>query len=220
MPLGPYETFQECVTDQMKKYREKNQDWSEEKLKEVAGGICNKIEENTEQGSTYRYLASIHTPYEFQGEHYAKIRLIDTSTSLPSEPKGVCWRVTYEGLKKAVQKLMKNKYLPLLGDPKKGHNATKQIGETVTVDMPNGYTDITYRITDPEAWKNIQEKKWLHVSPQVRSRNSRKGLSNEVVLDDFDFEHCAFVEEGAFPQAVVQQLWDAEMLHKLRAELF
>jgi len=55
MPVGPYETFQECVDAQKAIYRKKNPEWTEEHLEEVAGGVCYTIEQRS-QSSVIGYL--------------------------------------------------------------------------------------------------------------------------------------------------------------------
>jgi hypothetical protein len=166
----------------------------------------------------YRYLAQLHSPFICQGKRYAKIRVIDTSTSRPSQPRGERWRVTYDGLKRALNTILTAK---LIGPPEEGHSATKVMGIPVRFTMPDGYLDVIYEIVDDEAWKNITAGKWRSVSPQVTAQAAERD-GEIVTLNDFKFDHVAFVDEGAFPSLQIQDFWEdsAESVYKLSAELY
>jgi len=167
------------------------------------------------QASVFHYLAQLHSPFEYQGKYYAKIRVIDTTTSRPSAPKGERWRPTYEGLKRALKSLL---HMPLVSTPEEGHAGTDLQGVPVSYSMPDGYADVTFEINNPEAWKGIKSGEWIHVSPEVVATKQHKE-GDVAVLDDFTFQRVAFVDKGAFPNATVQQIWEADMIHKLGAEL-
>jgi len=192
------------------------------------------IDEKENKTELFRYLAEVHSPWEYQGRFFAKIRLIDTSTSHPLlQPYGVRVRASYEGLKKAIQRLLTSHHLPLVGPPEDdaarwlkeqpghGHASTKQMGEPLQFDMPDGFADVVYEITDPAAKEGIRNGTWRCVSAEWRPRPGGfyVGSEGEHVLTDFDFERVAFVDEGAFPAATVQNFWEAGMLYQLRAEL-
>ena len=314
MPVGPYPTFGACVSAQMDIYRKKHPNWTEDHLKEVAGGICYTIEQNMHQAAfgdasfpdscfayvpeeakgpdgakslrslpyknadgsidqdhlgnalarwnqtdipqdkkldvlktlcnaaksagmdselcaehfsagaaeSFQYLAQIHSPYEYEGRFFTKIRLIDTSKSLPMlYPRGIRARVTYEALKNAIKRLLASRNLPIVGPPEEGHNSIQQVGKPVQFNMPDGYADVTYEITDPKAKEGIRDGTWNAVSPEMEARPGKWYVDTDGshVLTDFDFDRVAFVDKGAYPASAVQGFWEAEMMHQLRAEL-
>jgi len=90
MPIGPYPDFDSCVKDQMRKGYDE----------ETAKKICGKIEQQTRQAHfTYKVKAE---PFTLHGGKYARIQVIDTTTSQPTDPYGVRWRVTEEALTRAL----------------------------------------------------------------------------------------------------------------------
>lgn len=48
MPVGPYPNFAACKRGIKAQYRKKHPDWSAEKLDEVAGAVCGKMEQQHE----------------------------------------------------------------------------------------------------------------------------------------------------------------------------
>jgi len=219
MPVGPYETFQQCVTAQMEVYRKKNPDWTEEHLKQVAGTVCYTIEQNTKKGAAQRftYMGRFHSPYTRDGKHYALFRVITSKPSAPSIPKGKRWRPSYESLRRCLGTILE---APLIGPPETGHDSTKVMGHPVSWTMPDGFADVVYEITDSMAWEKLQAEEWHDVSPQVVA--SEMHPEGDVdVLDNWSFEHVAFVDEGAFKDVEVIDWWqgDPKKWYTVAAEL-
>jgi len=223
MPLGPYKNWNECLAAQMDIYRKKHPNWTEEHLREVAGGVCYKIEQQINQGvkAIYTYGAKLHSPEEHNGERYAKIRVIDTNVSGPTPPIGERWKVSYFGLREALDSLMK---APLIGPPEEGHQSKRVVGRPIQFMMPDGYVDVLYKITDDEAWRAIINGQY-DVSPQVTADDSTPSFDSQgpfQLLNKFQFEHVAQVDEGAFKSAEVQDICEGgkECIYRLSAELF
>jgi len=59
-----------------------------------------------------------------------------------------------------------------------------------------------FEITNPTAWSHIVNNKWRAVSPQVTALAQHQE-DHVIVLDDWTFEHVAFVPEGGFADAEV-----------------
>lgn len=168
------------------------------------------------QAETYHYLGGLHSPFEKDGKYYALFRAITTQPSGPSLPYGERWRPSYESMRRCLGTFLK---APLLGPPKKGHNATEVHGKPIDWTMPNGYADIIYEITK-EAYDNLQSGNWGDVSPQIRARKQHQE-GNVTVLDDWVAEHLAFVDEGAFKNVEAIDWWQGnpDKWYRLAAEL-
>jgi len=208
MPIGPFANFDACVKHMMEK-----QNYSEE----VAKKVCGKMEQQQKQkGSYFAYKASLSNYYVREGKNYAKIRVIDTNPSQPSGDTGGKWTVTYDALKNSINSLMS---APLIGPPEEGHEAKKVMGMPIKLEIPNGYAEVVYEITDDNAWDMIRKGLWEDVSPQVWGKGHRE---NDVdILDEFTWVHNAFVPKGAFPRSEVQSFCEGpECIHRLSAELF
>lgn len=182
MPVGPWPDFKSCVKAQIEKGYDE----------ETARKICGRLEQQTREARfTYKIKAE---PLTLEGGRCTKVQIIDATTSTPTDPHGVRWRVTKEALTKALQSLLRT---PLLGPPDLGHNAKTIVGRPVQVRM-NGSADAIYEIIDPDVWERMQRGEWRAVSPQVLA-NAEVQEDDSVTVTDFEFEHVAFVPEGAFP---------------------
>lgn len=145
-------------------------------------------------------------PLILEGGRYAKVQVIDTATSGPTDPHGVRWRVTKDALTKALKSLLQ---VPLLGPPELGHESKRPVGKPVQV-KANDAAEAIYEITDPDAWEKIQAHEWRDVSPQVLAK-AEEDNDHNVAVTDFVFEHVAFVPVGAFPQSQVEETFEGPL---------
>jgi len=202
MPVGPYETFAECVADQIKIYRKKHPDWTEEHLREVAGGVCYKIEQQTQGAIRFSYLR----PFEHevkQGKLIAKIDAIESGVNLNR------WGVTDASRRRAANTLKK---AILLGPPDEDHPGTVLGGppgaphEGLWYSIQgffqeaysNGVTGGKAIIQDPYAEEKIKSGEWAAVSPSVHGL-ARYDDQGNVIFDDFTFQHVLFLPKEIQP---------------------
>ncbi|MGQ9543692.1 MAG: hypothetical protein ACUVTM_06390 [Candidatus Bathyarchaeia archaeon] len=191
MPVGPYPDFESCVKAQMSRGYDE----------ETAKKICGKIEWQTREARfTYKVKAE---PFKLRGGRYARVRVIDTTTSRPTEPHGVKWRVTDKALTRALRTLLQ---APLIGPPELGHAGDKVYGLPIQV-KGNGSAEVIYEIVDPEAWRKIRSGEWRSVSPQVLARSEERNDGVAEVTDCI-FEHVALVPEGAFSRSKVESIYE------------
>jgi hypothetical protein len=137
---------------------------------------------------------------EQDGKKYALIEIIDESTSRPCEqPPDTPVRISPAGKARALADLM-NK--PLLGPPELGHEATNVVGHAVDF-TSNHATRVLYEIPDSKIWEEIESGRWGPVSPQMTPRAAH--YEDDIyVLDEWSWDHVAFVPKGAFPNAGVK----------------
>jgi hypothetical protein len=85
--------------------------------------------------------------------------------------------------------------------------------------MPNGYADVVFEI-DKTAYEKLESGEWHDVSPQINPIvEHREG--DIAVVDDWTFEHVAFVNKGAFDDVEALDWWqgDPKKWFALAAEL-
>jgi len=184
---------------------------------ETAKKICGKLEQQTHK-ARFNYKVKAE-PFTLCGGRYAKVQVIDTTTSKPTDPHGVRWRVTKGALTRALRTLLS---APLVGPPGLGHEG-RTLGRPIQV-KANGSAEAIYEITDPDAWEKIQSGEWGAVSPQVLA-NGEIDDDNVVTVTDFVFEHVALVPEGAFPESQVESAFEGAIenygfAYSLSAALF
>ena len=179
--------------------------------------IWNLVTESSKrQARTYHYFGQMHSPCEKDGKYYALFRAITTQPSNMSWPKGERWRPSYSSLRKCLGTIFR---APLIGPPEKGHLATTEFGHPISWTMPNGYADVVYEI-NKQAYDKIESGEWHDVSPRVISiTEHREG--DVAVLDDWYFEHLAFVNKGAFEGVETLDWWqgDPKNWYRVAAEL-
>jgi hypothetical protein len=157
------------------------------------------------QAHKYHYYASMHSPYQKDGKFYALFRVISTKPSGMTWPKGERWRPSYESLRRCLGSIFK---APLIGPPSQGHLATMQHGRPVSWTMPNGYADVVFEV-DKTAYDKLESGEWHDVSPQINPiTEHREG--DVAVVDDWTFEHVAFVNKGAFEDVEALDWWQGD----------
>ena len=204
MPIGPYETFEECKADIKREYRERHPDWTEEHLDQVAGAVCGSLEKQT-QGVRVVYQASFE-PFLKEGRRFVKIYGIDDSVSKND------WGVTPAARARALQSLMA---IPLLGppslskdmiaveDPELPHYGTwSVIGKPVDFES-NSATYGVFEITVDKAWDMIQKHELSTTSPSVLVKEAHYDEDGKLIVDDFNWDHILFVDNPAFRNAGV-----------------
>jgi len=192
--------------------------------------VCYSQWRRRKEGEVFHYFARLHSPFAVDGKWYALLRVITAETSRPSEPKGERWRPSYESLKKYLSTFMD---APLIGPPCPrecrgdacltcGHYAVTKMGHPVSFSMPDGYGEIVYELTHPDAIVNVQSGEWHDVSPQLRAWRLHMEDDDVHVLDDWAAEHVAFVDKGAFRDVEVVDWWQGrpDRIYTLAAELF
>ncbi len=135
---------------------------------------------------------SAAAPREEGGKRLVDIRVIDTNKNAND------WRVTDEALTKALHTLIGT---PLLAYP--DHTGTVSVGRFVNVTKPDGYAVATAEITDSQAWEKIKTGQWRWVSPQVYALITRKNEEDVDIVEDFVFDHVAFVPSPAYSSTQV-----------------
>jgi hypothetical protein len=145
-------------------------------------------------------------PFTMSGGRYVRVKVIDTTTSRPTEPYGVRWRITDEALTRALRTLLE---APLIGPPSLGHRGDRVCGRPIQV-KGDGSAEVIYEIVDPEAWSRIKSGEWRAVSPQVLAEGER-GDDGAVQVTDCIFEHVALVPEGAFPDAQIMSVYEGPL---------
>ena len=149
----------------------------------------------------FNYLASVEVYNPIK--HLVKIQVIDTTVNKNR------WQVTKEALKRALATLIGK---PLIAHPKyseaeikdvhKKPEGTKTVGRFIDAYTPDSYAVGVAEITDDESWLKIQSGEWKTVSPSITALKVDR-LGSSVLVDDFVFEHVAFVPRGAYPNAQV-----------------
>jgi len=138
---------------------------------------------------SFNYLASVEVYNPIK--HLAKIHIIDTTANANK------WQVTDEALKKALNTLIGK---PLIAYP--DHSGDIVAGLFVDAQKPDGYAVGVAEILDPDSWEKIMRGEWRFVSPKVTALavSKRNGVD---LIEEFEFEHVAFVPRGAYPSAQV-----------------
>jgi hypothetical protein len=130
---------------------------------------------------------------EQDGKKYALIEVIDES-----ECKNK-WRINPAGKARALAGILET---PLLGPPRLGHEAIDTIGHPVDF-TSNHSTRVLYEIKNPDDWEHIRSGEWGPVSPQLSFLKDHYEGATQVI-DEWRFDHVAFAEKGAFPNAGVK----------------
>lgn len=130
---------------------------------------------------------------EQDGKKYALIEVIDES-----ECKNK-WRINPAGKARALAGILET---PLLGPPRLGHEAIDSIGHPVDF-TSNHSTRVLYEIKNPDDWEHIRSGEWGPVSPQLSFLKDHYEGDTQVI-DEWRFDHVAFAEKGAFPNAGVK----------------
>ena len=130
---------------------------------------------------------------ERDGKKFALIEVIDESESRTK------WRINPAGKARALAGVLEK---PLLGPPELGHEATEVVGRPVDF-TSNHVTRVLYEIPDPTAWERIRSGEWGPVSPQLTPLVAHYE-GETFVVDDWSWDHVAFVPVGAFPNAGVK----------------
>ena len=137
---------------------------------------------------------------EQDGRKFALIEVIDENVSGPCEqPPATKVRINPAGKARALLSLLEK---PLLGPPELGHEATQVVGHPVDF-TSNHVTHVLYEIPDPEDWKRIRSGEWGPVSPGMTPVAAHYE-GDTFVLDEWSWDHVAFVPRGAFPNAGVK----------------
>ena len=138
---------------------------------------------------SFNYLASVEVYNPMK--HLAKIKILDTTVN---ENR---WQVTDEALKRALDTLIGR---PLIAYP--DHSGDVVAGLFVDAEKPDGYAVGIAEILDSDSWEKIMRGEWCFVSPKVTAYavSKRNGVD---IIEDFEFEHVAFVPRGAYPSAQV-----------------
>jgi len=131
---------------------------------------------------------------------YALIEIIDEETSRPcEEPPDTRVRINPAGKLRALARLMGT---PLMGPPELGHAASRVVGSAADWSS-NAATKVLYEIPDPADWERMRSGEWGPVSPRMTPSQAHYE-GDTLVLDDWAWDHVAFVPKGAFPNAGVK----------------
>jgi hypothetical protein len=130
---------------------------------------------------------------ERDGKKYTLIEVIDESECRNK------WRINPAGKAHALAGLLQT---PLLGPPEHGHGAIDIVGRPVDFES-NFHTKVLYEIPDVAHWMKVRSGEWQAVSPQLTFLKAHYE-GDTLVIDDWRFDHVAFVERGAFPNARVK----------------
>jgi len=136
---------------------------------------------------------------ERDGKKYALIEVIDES-----ECKNK-WRINPAGKARALAGILET---PLLGPPRLGHEAIDSIGHPVDF-TSNHSTRVLYEIKNPDDWEHIRSGEWGPVSPQLSFLKDHYEGDTQVI-DEWRFDHVAFAEKGAFPNAGVKNTCEGD----------
>ena len=164
----------------------------------------------------FREVAALKVRYcvraqaiEQDGKKYALIEVIDESECRNK------WRINPAGKARALAGVLEK---PLLGPPRVGHEATQVVGRPVDF-ASNHATRVLYEIPDPTVWERIRSGEWGPVSPQLTPLAAHYE-GGTFVVDDWTWDHVAFVPVGAFPDAGVKSTCIGDpRLCRLRGEL-
>jgi len=127
------------------------------------------------------------------GKKYALIEVIDESECRNK------WRINPAGKARALADILQK---PLLGPPELGHEAMEVVGHPIDF-MSNHATRVLYEILDPAVWERIRSAEWGPVSPELTPLAAHYE-GDIFVVDDWSWDHVAFVPKGAFPNAGVK----------------
>jgi len=204
MPVGPYETFAECVRAQMEIYRKKNPDWSEERLRKAAGGTCYEIEQRA--GGFFSFNAAF-TTFEEKGKRYAKIRVIDADVNRDPEP----WGVTREAIQDALDGL---KYARVAAPPAEGESYDfifpsvmkshagfwGNVGPVVDYDIEDdGAASAVVEVLKDADWKRMKTGELKAVSPGIWAQERYYDEQGNEIDTRFVFDHILFVPSHMTP---------------------
>jgi hypothetical protein len=140
----------------------------------------------------FQYLAPV---VRADLKNYALIEVIDESVTRGLNP----WRINPAGKLRALAGVLT---MPLLGPPRLGHEAIDAVGHPVDF-TSNRTTSVLYHIPNPADYERIKSGEWKYVSPQLTFL--KEHYEGDVqVIDEWRFDHVAFVEKGAFPNAGVK----------------
>jgi len=138
---------------------------------------------------SFNYFASVEVYNPIK--HLAKIQIIDTALNANK------WQVTDAALEKALSSLIGK---PLIAYP--DHSGDIAAGIFVDAQKLDGIAIGTAEILDEDSWKKIESGEWRFVSPKVTAYDVSQ-VNGMDILNDFEFEHVAFVPRGAYPSAQV-----------------
>ena len=200
--IAKFPDHESCVAAHMK------EGLSEAAAKKICGHLPSK---QSLRKVSFAYQATFE-PYEEQGKHLAKIHVIDLAPNLNK------WQVTPAARAKALKTLLDS---PLLGPPPAGEKGNviggppgspheglwSPIGHFVDFES-NHVTHGIAEITKDYAWEKIKSGEWSAVSPSVLAFLEHQE-GDVAVVDDFNFEHVLFVDNGAYPEAGVESTYDA-----------
>jgi hypothetical protein len=136
---------------------------------------------------------------ERDGKKYTLIEIIDES-----ECKNK-WRINPAGKAHALAGLFQT---PLLGPPEYGHGAIDVVGRPVDFES-NFHTHVLYEMPNPADWEKVWSGEWRAVSPQL-SFLKYHYEGDTLVIDEWRFDHVAFVDSGAFPNAGVKSTCEGD----------
>jgi len=137
---------------------------------------------------------------EQDGKKYALIEIIDEESSRPcEEPPDTRVRINPAGKLRALAKLMGT---ALMGPPELGHAAQRVVGSAADWSS-NGATKVLYEIPVPADWERMRSGEWGPVSPKMTPTQAHYE-GDTLVLDEWAWDHVAFVPKGAFPNAGVK----------------
>jgi len=130
---------------------------------------------------------------ERDGKKFAFIEVIDESECRNK------WRINPAGKTRALESLMST---PLLGPPTAGHEAFHVVGRPY--DFTSNYaTSVLYEILVEDDWKRIESGEWGPVSPELQPLMAHYE-DETLIVDEWRWNHVAFVEKGAFPNTGVK----------------
>jgi len=168
--------------------------WTLEKAKEWFSK-----HERASAGAAVRYCVRAQA-VERDGKKYALIEVIDENVSRPcDQPPETKVRINPAGKARALATLLEK---PLLGPPELGHEATEVVGHPVDF-TSNHATRVLYEIPDAADWERMRSGEWGPVSPKMTPVVAHYE-ADTFVLDEWSWDHVAFVPRGAFPNAGVK----------------
>jgi hypothetical protein len=110
------------------------------------------------------------------------------------------WAVTEDALRSAAASLVG---VPLLAYP--DHSGSALAGRFVAAWTVDGILLGTAEVTE-EAWRRVSSGDWRYVSPQIYAFQRREE-GGATFIDDFTFQHVAFIKDPAYPGSGVLQAW-------------
>ena len=144
-------------------------------------------------GMSLQYVVKAEAVRE-DGKLFTLIEVIDESKCENN------WRINPAGKPRALESLMTT---PLLGPPELGHDAIDVVGRPY--DFESNYTTrVLYGIPRIEDWQRIDSGEWKFVSPHLTFLKSHYDEDGTLVIDEWRWDHTAFVENPAFPNIGVK----------------